>query len=138
MRLELSKRTDLALKALTFLHALSGATGHAMARAIGTTSNYLPQVLKPLTERSWVSGTPGPGGGYRLNVDLAELSVLDVIEAMEGATELDECVLRGAPCPAPEPCALHESWSRARGALLAELGSTSVAATLQRAPMKGE
>ncbi len=138
MRLELSKRTDLALKALAHLHENSDSSGRSTAKAVGTSSNYLPQILKPLSERGWVIGTPGPGGGYRLVADLDRLSVLEVIEAMEGETDQDECVLRGAPCPTPEPCALHHSWQRARAALLAELGSTSVASTWELAPRKGE
>ena len=102
-----------------------------MAKSIGTTTNYLPQVLKPLVMEGWICSTPGRGGGYRLCTDLDEVSVLEVIEAMEGPAEEDQCVLRGAPCPAPEPCALHDSWVAARGALLRELGSTSVATTFE-------
>lgn len=138
MRLEISKRTDLALRALAHLNSDSESSGSEVADEIGTTANYLPQVLKPLTGQGWVQGTPGPGGGYRLSVDLEKVSVLEVIEAVEGATDQNECVLRGAPCPALEPCALHDSWVRARGALLAELGSMSVVSTWDPAPMKGE
>lgn len=138
MRLELSNRTDIAFKALAHLDSHRESTGKATAEAIATTSNYLPQVLKPLVDRGLIAGTPGPGGGYRLTTDLEHVSVLEVIEAMEGKTVQNQCVLRGAPCPAPEPCALHDSWQRARDALLAELGSTSVASTFEPAPTKGE
>ncbi len=138
MRLEASKKTDIALKTLTFLHTHSDANGAAIAEEVETTTNYLPQLLRPLIVNGWICSTPGPGGGYRLCVDLEELTVLDVIEAVEGVTDEDQCVLRGAPCPAPEPCALHDSWVRARDALLAELGSTSVATTLVPTPTKGE
>jgi DNA-binding IscR family transcriptional regulator len=61
-----------------------------------------------------------------------------VIEAVEGGLDQTTCVLRGAPCPATDHCALHDSWQRARGALLTELGATSVASTLVPAPKKGE
>jgi Rrf2 family protein len=136
--LELSNKTDLALKALACLNSQGGTSGSEMAKTIGTTSNYLPQVLKPLVIEGWICSTPGRGGGYRLCADLEQVSILDVIEAMEGETNQSQCVLRGAPCPAPEPCALHDSWVRARGALLEELGSTSVATTFDPAPRKGE
>lgn len=138
MRLELSKRTDLALRALAYLESNGGTPGTEIAGTIGTTANYLPQVLKPLVIEGWVCSTPGPHGGYRLCVDLDDVSVLEVIEAMEGIADEGQCVLRGAPCPAPEPCALHDSWVKARGALLSELGSTSVATTFEPAPRKGE
>ena len=138
MRLELSKRTDMALKALARLDPDDDLSGADLASAIGTTVNYLPQVLRPLVVSELVCSTPGPGGGYRLSVDLEGLSVLEVIEAVEGGLDQTTCVLRGAPCPATDHCALHDSWQRARGALLTELGATSVASTLVPAPKKGE
>jgi Rrf2 family iron-sulfur cluster assembly transcriptional regulator len=137
MRLEMSKKTDLALKAVTYLDSEGDSAGTAIASAIDTTVNYLPQILKPLVLQGWVCSTPGPGGGYRIGIDLDEVSVLEVIEAVEGSVK-EECVLRGAPCPAPEPCALHDSWVRARGALLGELAATSVKTAMSAAPTKGE
>jgi len=138
MRLELSKRTDHAFQVLTHLESNPGDNGSALAEAVGTTVNYLPQLVKPLTEKGWIQGTSGPGGGYRIIVGLDQISVLEVIEAMEGKTDETQCVLKGAPCPTPEPCVLHDSWVLARGALLSELGAMSVATTLASAPMEGE
>jgi Rrf2 family protein len=131
MRLEVSKKTDLAIRALEHLHQMEGqSTGPEMAEAIDTTLNYLPQIMKPLVVAGWVSGTPGPGGGYGLTIGLADISVLEVIQAMDGKMDDDRCVLRGTPCPVQEQCALHTSWLRARSALLAELGATSLEAAM--------
>ena len=139
MRLELTKRTDLALRAIDHLHSNGDvADGRSIARSIGTTVNFLPQVLKPLIAAGWIKSTPGPGGGYTLERDLNTISVLDVIEAIEGPTDLGRCVLRSAPCPNPEPCALHSSWTRARSALLTELDAMSLEAALATSPTKGE
>ncbi len=138
MRLEMTRRTDLALKALGGLRGGDKAKGSVLASEIGTTINYLPQILEPLTAKGWIVGIPGPGGGYRLAGDLGQISVLDVIEAVEGPPDQTKCVLRGAPCPVLESCAMHNSWVRARGALLAELGATSVESTFAPAPRKGE
>jgi len=44
--------------------------------------------------------------------------MFELIEAVEGPIEDGRCVLRGAPCPATEQCALHEAWSGARAALV--------------------
>lgn len=136
MRLELTKRTDLALRALTHLSSTGNASGRELAEAIDTTTTYLPQVLKPLVMSGWVDGTPGPGGGYQLTVDVEGISILNVVEAMEGETDQNRCVLRGVPCPALDKCALHQSWVRARAALLAELDSTPVVTAATPAPTK--
>ncbi len=127
MRLELSKKTDLAIKALEYLCDVSGdglASGAEVAEAIETTTNFLPQIMTLLVRHGWVESTPGRLGGYRLVTPPTELSLLAVIEAIEGPTVTGRCVLRGAPCPITTPCALHEPWIKARDALLSELDST--------------
>lgn len=129
MRLELAKRTDLALRAVQKLCISDErVAGTVLADELGTTHQYLPQIMSPLVRRRWVTSSPGPGGGYHLEIELDSISVLELIEAMEGATETDMCVLRGGTCDATDPCALHTAWSRARDALLLELSSMTLAA----------
>ena len=128
MRLELSKQTDLAIRAMeTLCRAESGLVpGTYLAEQMHTSTHRVPQVMRPLVREEWVESVPGPNGGYRLAVALAAISLLQVIEAVEGEIPDDRCVLKGAPCPSPEPCALHIPWSRARQALLSELENTPV------------
>jgi Rrf2 family protein len=129
MRLELTKRTDLAIRALHVLCESGAETrvaGARLADQIGTTTNYLSQVMTPLVRRLWVESVSGPQGGYVLRLPLVEISLLEIIEAVEGPVD-GRCVLRGAPCPVVEWCALHVPWIRARDALLSELSDTPVA-----------
>ncbi len=131
MRLELQRKTDLALRAMTQLNGATRAKGPDLAAAIGTTPAFIPQVMMPLVQRGWVQSEPGPTGGYRRAVELAAVSMLDLIEAVEGPTVTDTCVLRGGPCPAEENCALHDAWMRARSALLDELAAIPLTAALR-------
>ncbi len=128
MRLELNKRTDLALRAMQTLCSYGDRlAGTDLAETLGTTHPYLPQIMSPLVRKRWVSSTSGPRGGYELVAQLDSISVLELIEAMEGATDTDTCVLSGEICNSSDPCALHGAWSQARDALLRELSSTSLA-----------
>lgn len=126
MRLEITRRTDLALKAL---HALDRGKqrGADLARLVGGTPKFIPQVMSPLVRAGWVESDPGPSGGYRLARPLESISLLQLIETIEGPTANGKCVLRGSPCPTTETCAVHEAWTRARDALLAELDRTDLA-----------
>lgn len=85
------------------------------------------QVMVPLVRQGWVDSAPGPTGGYRLTVDPADVSVLDVIEAVEGPTDSGRCVVAGGPCGPDRYCALHEAWTRARTLLADRLAGSSVA-----------
>lgn len=101
--------------------------GPVLAEALETTRQYLPQIMNPLVKSRWVQSTPGPHGGYQLLVPLEDISVLELIEVMEGPTFDNTCVLDGRVCPHEAPCALHGAWQQARDALTTELGSMTLA-----------
>lgn len=122
MRLEATQRTDLAKRAIDALdRAGRGLKGPDLAGRIGTTIHYLPHVMRPLVTSGWVTSEPGPAGGYRLDPSAQAGTMLELIEAVEGPIDDGKCVLHHAACPSPEPCALHETWSRARDVMAAEL-----------------
>lgn len=112
------------------MQALAAADGRlkgpALADAVGSTPGFVSQVVNPLVRAGWVRSEPGPSGGYSLAVALDELSVLAVIEAIEGPTDSGRCVLVDRPCDETGTCALHVPWMRARTQLLGELAATSV------------
>jgi Rrf2 family iron-sulfur cluster assembly transcriptional regulator len=128
MRLELSRKTELALKALSRLAAADRqpVAGRDLASNLGTSAHYLPQVMKPLVDLNYVSSHPGPTGGYRLRANLMDTTLLEIIEAIEGPFDLGRCISTGEPCPAQESCALHIPWTRAKDAVLAELGNVTL------------
>lgn len=128
MRLEVTRKSDLAVRALRSLADHRGRVkGPVLAETVGSTSGFVSQVLTPLVRAGWVRSDPGPSGGYSLAVDLGSVSVLAVIEAIEGPTDSGRCVLADRPCNEAGTCALHVPWLRARAQLLRELGATSVA-----------
>lgn len=128
MRLELHKRTELALLAMQELCVREIRVGGPdLAEAIGTTRQYLPQVMMPLVKARWITSTPGPHGGYQIHVDIEDVSLLQLVEAMEGPTDNAVCVLTGEICPRDELCAMHGAWKQAKAALLNELSNISIA-----------
>ncbi|MBM4410376.1 MAG: Rrf2 family transcriptional regulator [Chloroflexi bacterium] len=130
MQIALERRGDYSVRAVIDLARHYG-DGRRKAREIATVMDipvrYLPQLLAPLVRRGLLVATAGPEGGYALARDPASISVLEVIEAVEGPLESPRCVLRGGPCDWDETCPLHETWGRARNALAGELGRTTFA-----------
>jgi Rrf2 family protein len=128
MRLEISRKTELALSAIKELRQhqdpLKGAD---LAELLETTATYLPHVVRPMVRRGWIESDRGPNGGYRLAEDPSNITLFDFIEVIEGPMDEGRCVLRGKPCPSVDLCVLHEPWLRARQALFAELRQTTLA-----------
>lgn len=132
MRLEVTRKSDLALQALHFLNTNhTRVKGTELAAVIDSTPGFLSQVLNPLVRNGWVRSDPGPSGGYSLIVSVDDISILQVIEAVEGPTSTGRCVLADRPCDAQGVCAMHFPWTKARTQLLSELDSMSVADSLQ-------
>jgi Rrf2 family transcriptional regulator, iron-sulfur cluster assembly transcription factor len=129
VRLEVTRKTDLAVRVLQVLAERGERVkGPELAGAVGSTPGFVAQVVTPLVRQEWVRSDPGPSGGYALAVVLDDVSVLQVIEAIEGPTDTGRCVLVDRPCNEHGSCALHSSWAGARAHLLRELDETSVAA----------
>ena len=77
MRLEITRRADLAVRAMVVLGETDGLVkATALAEALDATPGFVPQVIGPLVKAGWVRSEPGPTGGYASSVDLSDLSAL--------------------------------------------------------------
>jgi Rrf2 family protein len=128
MRLELTKKTDLAFQALEAIAAFGGdrVGGAELAELLDVSPQYLPHVMAPLTRSGWVASVSGPHGGYVLAYSLETISLLDLIEAVEGPLDETRCLHLGPIHQGGNSCALHGPWTRAREALIAELRATRI------------
>lgn len=93
---------------------------------------YASQILGSLVHAGLAASRAGKDGGYRLARAPEEISVLEVVEAGEGALTPQHCSLGDGPCRWEHRCPLHEIWSAATGAIRTELATTTLAALLER------
>lgn len=135
MRLELTKRGDYAVRAML---ALARAEGNGrlsvrrIAEAMAIPVRFLPQVMADLHRAGLVEASPGRTGGYRLAHSAEAVSLLDVVEAVEGPSRRRACVISGAPCNRDGQCDVHEVFIAGQEALLEVLAAASLAAVRDR------
>jgi Rrf2 family protein len=138
MRLEVTRKTDLATRALLALARSAERTkASELAATLDASPGFLSQAMTPLVNNGWVRSDPGPTGGYTSLVDLDDLSVLDVVEAVEGTTDATSCVLEDRPCAGGGLCALHNAWAQARTQMLRELAETPLSTVSRPAATVG-
>lgn len=138
MKLGIMRRTDIALQALRALGAAEAVLqASQLADRTGATPQFIPQVLTPMLRAGWIESETGPKGGYRLTADLTERSILELIELMEGPTEDGRCVVGPVDCTPGSPCALHDSWTWARAALVERLGRIPITSRTAEQARKG-
>jgi Rrf2 family protein len=131
MRIELTRRGDYAVRAMVTL-ARPGTgqlTSAALAGATGIPENYVPQVMGDLVRAGLVANRRGRNGGYRLGRAPGDVSLLAVIEAVEGDGRRRTCVLRGGPCRGDPrgPCDVHEAFFQAQERVFGALDGVSLA-----------
>jgi Rrf2 family protein len=124
MRLELTKRGDYAVRAMLALARSSRdepdgtlISARRISEAMGIPVRFLPQVLADLQRGGLVEALPGRAGGYRLSRSAESVSLLEVIEAVEGDTRRRTCVLRGGPCGLDGTCDVHDVFFAGQEAL---------------------
>lgn len=93
--------------------ALNEARGPIRLAAIsqrqGISLSYLEQLFAHLRRRDLVRSVRGPGGGYRLKRGVAEISVAEVISAVNEDTDATRCGGRG-DCHEGDICLTHHLW----------------------------
>jgi Rrf2 family transcriptional regulator, iron-sulfur cluster assembly transcription factor len=127
----LGSRGGYAVRAMVHLARHRG-TGRQKARAIAEAMDippaYLPQILGQLIRGGLVTSVAGPHGGYEIARDPSTITLLAVIEAVEGPVRSASCPVRGGPCRPEDPCVLHDQWGAAQDALSERLASSTFAA----------
>jgi Rrf2 family protein len=130
VRLELTKRADYAIRTVLDL-ARARENERRSVRQLAVDqripARFLPQVMGDLVRAGLVEGTVGRKGGYRLSKPSTDVSLLDVVEAVEGDSRRRVCVLRGGPCAPAGVCDVHSVFAAAQDDVLQRLGTMTVA-----------
>jgi Rrf2 family protein len=125
--MEISRRTDYGVRVILDLATLPvdgrTATQHIAERQ-NIPSPFLAKIISQLSLAGLVTTYRGAGGGVALARPPAEISLLQVVEALEGPLHLNRCALQPDACPRREHCAVHDVWVEAQEKLTALLGGT--------------
>ena len=108
-----------------------------IAERQGISAKYLWQIVNLLKTAGLVRGTRGPKGGYILLRDPSEITLLDVIQILEGPVTLVECVDDPSYCTRTESCVAHSVWTEVSLAIRAALQKISLAEILRRHAVSG-
>ena len=105
-----------------------------LAEFHGVPAAYLAKHLQALSRARILESIHGPRGGYRLAKPAAEISVLDVVEAIDGSEPAFRCTeirRRGPAAVAAReyrlPCGVHRAFTRADDAWRRELEAVTIA-----------
>lgn len=112
MMFKLSKKTEYGILALQHMASLNGsrvATVKEIAETHRVPQSLLAKILQQLAKSKIIQSVQGSRGGYTLSRDAKEISLADVLEAIEGPLSIVECTLENHRCERDEFCTLKDS-----------------------------
>ena len=102
-------------------------SAHYLAEKTGVSAPTVAKVLKLLSRGGLVFATRGAAGGYSLHKRAGEISIADIIAAMEGPIALVSCVEGGSDdCGIVSSCAVRGNWARVNDAVKAALARVTL------------
>lgn len=121
--MQLTSRTEYAVRAMVDLARLEGgqATAKEIAKRQDIPPKFLPQIMVDLSRAGLVQGTRGSGGGVRLAVDPAKVTVRRIVDAIEGPMALYNCLEEGGACRKQGQCEVQHVWAWAQSRFLRAL-----------------
>ena len=140
--LRVTKLTDYASVVLTVLASDPAAVLSAseLAERAGLEVPTVAKLLKPLAQAGLVEGFRGANGGYKLARDAADISLVEIVEAMEGPLGMTECSVHDGQCGIEDSCGVRANWRRINDVVADALRGVSLAQMLgpmPPAPRKG-
>jgi Rrf2 family protein len=139
MRLALTRRADYAVRAMLLLATEPAElrSGTKLARTTGIPAPFVGQVMGDLAQAGLVETRVGRSGGYRLARPAERISMLSIVEAVEGDTRRRKCVLRNTLCGSDPHCPVHNVFAGAQEALIERLAAASLANAMNSGPHNG-
>ena len=128
--LRLSKKADyalIAMKHLTLHNDRGAASAREIAEQYDIPVELMAKVLQRLVRGGLLASHHGTRGGYQLARGATQISVADVIQAIEGPVSVTACSTEDGQCEQYAKCNVRDPLWRVRERILAALGECTIA-----------
>ena len=131
--MQITRQADYAIRAVRYLakqkaNANKGeevrVATSTVAKEMKIPASFLAKIISQLSIAGLLHTSRGARGGVSLAREPKEISVLDVVEAIDGPILLNECVGSNKPCTFEDECLVHPIWVEVQESLVKRLRAT--------------
>jgi len=129
MGLQLTRGAEYAIRAMTYLARYPQghvASLHEIGEAQDIPESFLAKILQSLVRSGLALSQRGAHGGFTLARPASDITMQQVIEAVDGPISVNQCVLSPQDCARSASCVTHVAWLRAQSQLMDVLGSITL------------
>jgi Rrf2 family protein len=126
--MQISKEADYALRAVLYLSRLGDShqiATYKIATDQQIPTSFLAKIVARLSSAGIIRTSRGARGGVSLARHGGQISVLEVVEAIDGPIAINTCVLHPGECSQGEICTLHAIFCQAQETLVNQLKQTN-------------
>src|SRR5512138_3897472 len=124
-----SRSAEYAIRAFVFLAEVPPGK-YAMVRQIAEQSDipshFLAKILQQLARQGFLRSSKGPTGGFALRYPAGEITLLQIVESIDGLADYQRCIGGMTECNDQMRCGMHDSWKALRSRIMEYLEGTSV------------
>jgi Rrf2 family iron-sulfur cluster assembly transcriptional regulator len=129
MGLQLTRGGEYAVRAMMYLGRYP--VGHVsslrdVCREQDVPESFLAKIFQSLTRAGLVASYRGAHGGFSLARPADEITIRDVVEAIDGPIALNACVLWPEECHRSGDCPMHRVWEQAQERMMSVLDDVTI------------
>ncbi|HEV7516793.1 MAG TPA: SUF system Fe-S cluster assembly regulator [Thermoanaerobaculia bacterium] len=127
--IRITRQTDYGIVLLTHLaaHLARRYNAPELAAEAHLPLPTVSKILKLLTREGLLASHRGIKGGYSLSRDPEEISMAEIVAALEGPVAITECIDESSGCTYQPTCRVRTNWQRINDALRTALAGISLA-----------
>ncbi len=128
--MQITRQADYAVRAVLYLARLGEnerAATSQVAKVQRIPPSFLAKIISQLSIAGLLHTSRGARGGVTLAREPKDITLLEVIEAIDGPIMLNECVGEESTCMFDEDCPLRPVWCEAQSELVTRLKGTDFA-----------
>jgi Rrf2 family transcriptional regulator, iron-sulfur cluster assembly transcription factor len=103
-----------------------------MSKELNISFHFLTKILQQLTSAGILTSMKGPKGGVAMKRNPGEVSLVDIVVAIDGMDLFTDCLLGLPGCGEQKPCPVHDEWAEIRANLFHTFREKNLAETAQR------
>jgi Rrf2 family protein len=137
--MQLTRAADYAVRVMIHLAGLpEGTRIHraTLAEATEVPDSFMSKVLQALVRARLIASHRGVDGGFEMTSSPTKVSLLNVVEAIEGPIQLNFCLMPGTDCDRHVSCPAHVVWADAQAAMTSVLRKAMLAELAKKASKK--
>ncbi|MEK6777427.1 MAG: Rrf2 family transcriptional regulator [bacterium] len=133
--MQVTRETDYAIRCILFLSQKlkQNISAAAFSKELKISQAFISKIIQKLVKAGLLQSVRGVGGGVQLKKSPGDISLFDIVDAIQGPLGVNICVVDKKSCDRSSSCAVHPAWMEIQAMIERKLKSYSIKKLMERA-----